>query len=90
MAGIFATVYKGEISVTLVDKKYREDNTAIYAAKLKKELEPFAITCHAILASHLSALIFILLLFNGGLRELAERPAVSCAPTSFTSTETHF
>jgi len=39
MAGIFATVYKGEISVTLVDKKYREDNTAIYAAKLKKELD---------------------------------------------------
>lgn len=34
-----ATAYKGEINVILVDKSQREDNTAIYAAKLKRELQ---------------------------------------------------
>ncbi len=34
-----ATKYKSEISVVLVDKSEREDNSFIYAAKLKRELE---------------------------------------------------
>lgn len=34
-----ATAYKSEISVELVDKSEREDNTFIYAAKLKRELQ---------------------------------------------------
>lgn len=38
MAGTSKTLYKGEITVKLVDKSQREDPTNIYAAKLKKEL----------------------------------------------------
>lgn len=34
-----ATVYKSEISVKLTDGSQREDNTFIYAAKLKRELQ---------------------------------------------------
>lgn len=37
--GTQATKYKAEIKVTLVDKKERDDNTFVYAAKLKRELE---------------------------------------------------
>lgn len=39
MGAIMATVYKGEIKVKLVDKSRREDASAIFAAKLKKELD---------------------------------------------------
>lgn len=39
MGSIQATKYKAEIAVTLVDKSEREDNSFIYAAKLKRELE---------------------------------------------------
>ncbi len=38
MAGVSKTLYKGEITVKLVDKSQRKDPTNIYAAKLKKEL----------------------------------------------------
>ncbi|MGE4347299.1 MAG: efflux RND transporter permease subunit [Flavobacteriaceae bacterium] len=38
-----ATAYKSEISVELVDKKQREDNTFIYAAKLKRELQEYLV-----------------------------------------------
>ncbi len=34
-----ATAYKAEISVQLVEKKYREDDSYVYAAKVKRELE---------------------------------------------------
>ncbi len=34
-----ATAYKSEISVELIDKSERDDNTFIYAAKLKRELQ---------------------------------------------------
>lgn len=34
-----ATAYKSEIDVILVDKEKREDNSFIYAAKIKRELE---------------------------------------------------
>lgn len=34
-----STAYKSEITVKLIDKKYREDDSKIYAAKLKRELE---------------------------------------------------
>lgn len=37
--GTQATAYKSEISVRLVDKDLRADNTFIYAAKLKREIE---------------------------------------------------
>lgn len=39
MGSVQATKYKAEIAVTLVDKSEREDNSFIYAAKLKRELE---------------------------------------------------
>lgn len=39
MGGAMATVYKGEITVKLTDKSEREDASAIFAAKLKKELD---------------------------------------------------
>lgn len=38
-AGVQTTPYKSEITVTLKDRKEREDNTFIYAAKAKRELE---------------------------------------------------
>src|SRR5690606_27339192 len=38
-----ATVYKSEISVELVDKSERSDNTFIYAAKLKRELQEYLV-----------------------------------------------
>src|SRR5690606_1483283 len=34
-----APAYKAEITVQLVEKKYREDDSNIYAAKIKRELE---------------------------------------------------
>jgi HAE1 family hydrophobic/amphiphilic exporter-1 len=37
--GSQTTVYKSEIKVTLNDKSEREDNTFVYAAKIKRELE---------------------------------------------------
>jgi HAE1 family hydrophobic/amphiphilic exporter-1 len=37
--GSQTTVYKSEIKVTLNDKSEREDNTFVYAAKVKRELE---------------------------------------------------
>lgn len=40
MGGSQATAYKSEINVQLVDKKDRADASNIYAAKIKKELEP--------------------------------------------------
>ncbi len=39
MGGAQATAYKSEIDVILVGKELREDNSFVYAAKLKKELE---------------------------------------------------
>ena len=38
-----ATAYKSEINVQLVEKKDREDPSNIYAAKIKKELEPLLV-----------------------------------------------
>ncbi len=38
-AGVQSTAYKSEITVTLNDKSEREDNTFVYAAKIKRELE---------------------------------------------------
>ena len=38
MGATQATAYKAEISVHLVEKKFREDASNIYAAKIKKEL----------------------------------------------------
>lgn len=38
-----ATAYKSEINVQMVDKKDREDPSNIYAAKIKKELEPLLV-----------------------------------------------
>src|SRR5690606_40593387 len=38
-----ATAYKSEISVELIDKSEREDNTFIYAAKLKRELQEYLV-----------------------------------------------
>lgn len=38
-SGVQTTPYKAEITVMLVDKDEREDNTFIYAAKVKRELE---------------------------------------------------
>jgi HAE1 family hydrophobic/amphiphilic exporter-1 len=38
-----ATAYKSEINVQLVEKKDREDASNIYAAKIKKELEPLLV-----------------------------------------------
>lgn len=37
--GTQATSYQGEIHVILVDKNEREDNTFVYAAKIRRELE---------------------------------------------------
>jgi len=39
MAGALSTVYKSEITVKLVGKDQREDDSNIYAAKIKRELE---------------------------------------------------
>lgn len=38
-----ATAYKSEISVELVDKNERTDNTFIYSAKLKRELQEYLV-----------------------------------------------
>ena len=38
-----STAYKSEINVQLVDKKHRADASNIYAAKIKKELEPILV-----------------------------------------------
>ena len=38
-----ATAYKSEVSVKLVDKSLREENTFIYAAKLKRELQEYLV-----------------------------------------------
>ncbi|WP_159802420.1 efflux RND transporter permease subunit [Flavobacterium sp. MK4S-17] len=38
-AGAQTTVYKSEITVTLTDREEREDNSFVYAAKTKRELE---------------------------------------------------
>jgi HAE1 family hydrophobic/amphiphilic exporter-1 len=43
MGGSQATAYKAEINVQMVDKKDREDASNIYAAKIKKELEPLLV-----------------------------------------------
>lgn len=43
MGGSQATAYKSEINVQLVDKKDRLDASNIYAAKIKKELEPLLV-----------------------------------------------
>lgn len=37
--GTQATTYQGEINVILTDKSLREDNTFVYAAKVRRELE---------------------------------------------------
>lgn len=37
--GIMTTVYKGEITVKLIDKSLREDASSIFAARLKRELD---------------------------------------------------
>nr|WP_322625118.1 efflux RND transporter permease subunit [uncultured Flavobacterium sp.] len=39
MAGSQSTAYKGEITVTLVDEEHRTDNSFVYAAKTKLELQ---------------------------------------------------
>jgi len=39
MGGTQATAYKGEIKVTLVTADKRDENTFVYAAKMKRELE---------------------------------------------------
>jgi len=38
-AGVQSTAYKSEITVTLVDAEEREDNSFVFAAKTKRELE---------------------------------------------------
>lgn len=38
-----STAYKSEINVQMVDKKHRADASNIYAAKIKKELEPILV-----------------------------------------------
>lgn len=38
-----ATAYKSEISVELIDKSERQDNTFIYSAKLKRELQEYLV-----------------------------------------------
>ncbi len=38
-AGVQSTAYKSEITVTLVDEDQRTDNSFVYAAKMKRELE---------------------------------------------------
>ncbi len=38
-SGVQTTPYKSEVTVTLVDRDKREDNTFIYAAKIKRELQ---------------------------------------------------
>lgn len=38
-AGVQSTAYKSEITVTLNDREEREDNSFVYAAKTKRELE---------------------------------------------------
>ncbi|HEV7332752.1 MAG TPA: efflux RND transporter permease subunit [Flavisolibacter sp.] len=43
MGGSQATAYKSEINVQLVHKKDRADASNIYAAKIKKELEPILV-----------------------------------------------
>ncbi|HYE53629.1 MAG TPA: efflux RND transporter permease subunit [Chitinophagaceae bacterium] len=43
MGGTQATAYKSEINVQLVEKKDRADPSNIYAAKIKKELEPLLV-----------------------------------------------
>jgi HAE1 family hydrophobic/amphiphilic exporter-1 len=43
MGGSQATANKSEINVQMVDKKDREDPSNIYAAKIKKELEPLLV-----------------------------------------------
>lgn len=42
-AGAQSTAYKSEITVTLVDREEREDNSFVYAAKTKRELEKFLV-----------------------------------------------
>ncbi|WP_116790371.1 efflux RND transporter permease subunit [Flavobacterium psychrotrophum] len=39
MAGSQSTAYKGEMTVTLVDEEHRTDNSFVYAAKTKLELQ---------------------------------------------------
>ncbi|SEL08670.1 efflux RND transporter permease subunit [Parapedobacter koreensis] len=39
VTGALTTMYKSEITVKLVEKKEREDESSIYAAKVKRELE---------------------------------------------------
>ncbi|RWX03448.1 efflux RND transporter permease subunit [Flavobacterium cerinum] len=39
MGATQSTAYKSEVKVTLVDRKKREDNTFVFAAKVKRELE---------------------------------------------------
>lgn len=41
--GTQATAYMSEISVKLIDKNSRKDNTFIYAAKLKREIEAYLV-----------------------------------------------
>jgi len=43
MSGTQATAYKSEITVTLVDKKEREDNSFVFAAKTKRDLEKIVV-----------------------------------------------
>jgi len=43
MGSTQATAYKSEINVQMVDKNEREDASNIYAAKIKKELEPLLV-----------------------------------------------
>lgn len=43
MGATQATTYKSEISVLLVDKSEREDDSHIYAAKIKNELSPLLV-----------------------------------------------
>ncbi|OYQ38277.1 acriflavin resistance protein [Flavobacterium cyanobacteriorum] len=42
-SGVQSTPYKSEITVTLVDREDRADNTFIYAAKTKRELEKIVV-----------------------------------------------
>ena len=42
-AGAQSTAYKSEITVTLVDREEREDNSFVFAAKTKRELEKILI-----------------------------------------------
>ncbi|MDB5119020.1 MAG: acriflavin resistance protein [Sphingobacteriales bacterium] len=43
MGGSLSTAYKSEINVKLVEKKYREDDATIYAAKVSREMAKYLV-----------------------------------------------